>query len=798
VRSFLSGFLLAAAIASGGSETATLTGSVTDASGSAVGRAVIHLQQIGGAGLVAVQSNNEGEYSFPTLLAGDYLLDASGLGLSIENAIHVHLSPGEHRRITLQLAVSALRTQVSVTAAAEPQTFDSVSKDLNVVNVAETEGRGLFSVSQAVQFLPGIRVSTEGALPQFTEIQTRGLPPEDTAILIDGFRFRDPTGVKGDATAYVSELFLIDSSRIELLQGSGSSLYGTNAVGGTVNIITDPGGGMTHGTVDVQGGGLGLFRGLATVSGSTAADKLLYSAGLSRLNVANGVADAGAARDWSGQGSVLFTIMPGLRAGVDVLANKGYLQTSVVPQPTTSAAAGAVLPAIPVSGSQLALADQNQNFNAGNATYIPAVGDPDAGRYSHFTDSLFRIEQEITPRLSYRLGYAIVDGNRNQTDGPAGPEYQLAFNSSDRFVGRTDTVQARLNYVTGSNQVLTGGYEFERENYLEVATDQNPDLSQRIYTRTQARQQTQAAFAQDELQFLNRRLYVLFSGRYTRAELFEPKFTGGSSPYALASLPSPPSAYTGDASIAYLLHRSETKVRAHVGSSFRLPSLYERFGGYFYGGYQPLGDPRLSPERNLSLDGGFDQYAFHEHFKFSATYFYARRQNIINYADILPLNFVDPYGRVSGYYNTRGGLARGVETSAELRPTRQTSLFGSYSYTNAQDSQSEFYPGGPITVPRIYNNSFSIVASQRLPKHIDLAIDFRAGSDYLFPLFYGYAYRFVGPRQLGLSGGYTMGWTDRVSTRLYFRVWNALNQAYYEEGYPTPGVWAVAGLRLMF
>ena len=86
-------------------------------------------------------------------------------------------------------------------------------------------------------------------------------------MLIDGFRFRDPTSIQGDASAYIGDLLLVDASRIEVLRGSGSSLYGTNSMSGTVNIITDRGGGVAHGDLDVQGGGLGLFRGIVRWAG---------------------------------------------------------------------------------------------------------------------------------------------------------------------------------------------------------------------------------------------------------------------------------------------------------------------------------------------------------------------------------------------------------------------------------------------------------------------------------------------------------------------------------------------------
>ncbi len=361
---------------------------------------------------------------------------------------------------------------------------------------------------------------------------------------------------------------------------------------------------------------------------------------------------------------------------------------------------------------------------------------------AHFVDALFRFQHEVNSRFSYRLAYAIVDTNRNNTDGPAGPnlpEYsQPLFNTADRYAGRIDTVQARADYLLGTHQLLSGGYEFEREHYLNLSTDQNPDPAQRAYYRTDATQRSNAVFAQDQVTALNGRLQLLLSGRFTRASLDQPSFLGGVSPYANLPLPSPPDAYTGDAALSYFLPRTSTKLRAHTGNSFRLPSLYERFGGYFYGAtYFPFGDPRLSPERAISVDFGFDQYLFHQLLKVSGTYFYSHLQQVIGFLDFPP-GYVDPYGRTGGYYNTGGGIARGVELSGDWHPSRNTSVFASYTYTNARDRTSQYYTGtgvDPLQSPRILPNLVTIVATQQFGIHIDVAMDFEAGSDYLYPLY---------------------------------------------------------------
>lgn len=780
--------LFFAAVCLAGAESTAISGIAKDSSGSAIPHAKVTLEQLTGSVVSITETGPAGHFQFRNVAPGDYLLDASTPGLNTIHPLHLSISLGKEQSVTLKLAVSAVRAEVSVTAANLPESVDQVSKQLEIVDPAEAEQRGIVSAAGALRYVPGVRVITLGGPGSFSSVQMRGMRSYDTSLLFNGFRFRDPTSVEGDATAYLGDLMLVDSSRIEVLQGSGSSLYGTNAMAGTVNVITDPGGGPFRGDMDVQGGGLDLFRGLAHFAGGALHNRLMYSAGGSNLNVTDGVNQAGAVRDWSGQGSVSYALTPTIRLSADIFANTGFQQQTLDPYPIESALITGITPAT-------------------SATFVPSPGDPDRGRNSHFLDSLFRYEQQVNSRFSYRVGYNLVDVSRDSRDGPAGPntpyEFQPLFNTSDRFTGRIDTLQARADYLLGEHQALTAGYEFERDTYLELSADQDPDPATRVYTSTNDTQKSNAVFAQDQLRFLGNRLEILFSGRYTKDTLTQPAFVGGASPYASFPLPSPPGAFTGDASAAYFFKKTATKIRAHVGNSFRMPSIYERFGGFFFGGtYFPIGDPTLAPERAISGDLGFDQYFWNSRLRVSATYFYSQLQQIIGYLSFPP-GYVDIYGRTGGYYNTGGGIARGAELSAELHPSRKTSISASYTYTNSKDRVSEFYTGtafDPLQRPGVIPHLFSVVATQRFGSRIDVAADFEAGSAYLYPL-YGlepYAYHFAGPRLLGISGGYTIPVSDRVSLRIYARVSNALNQDYFEEGFFTPRRWAVAGLHFAF
>jgi iron complex outermembrane receptor protein len=795
--------ILCASVASFAADSAAISGRVLDPSGNPIAHAEIHLDQATGAASLSTATTSDGAYSFVGIAPGDYLLGASAPSLSLKQPVAVRLKDGETKQLDLDLVLSVQHSQMTVTSAAAPQSLDQTSKALYVVNTADAERRGLFTVSDSLRLVPGLRITTRGGPGAFTTIQTRGLRATDTAILVDGFRLRDPTAVQGDASSFISDLLLVDSARIEVLQGSGSSLYGTNSIGGTINIISGQGGSPLHGDVDLQGGGLGLFRGLARVGGSALHNRLTYSGGVAHLNETQGVEGGTPARNWSAQGRLNYAVTPAFRIGARLMADTDYLQYQAIPYPVNSPAS-TFIQALPLPSTQLQLANRGLPFDTAGATFVPALNDADARRNGHFTTALFHLDDQLTPRLSWRLYYQSAGTHRDNLDGPLGPigAYEPSFHTSDLYDGHIDTVQARADYIAAPWQVITAGYEFEREHYENFSTDANPNPANRVYSLVNVGQRSNAAFAQDQMQVLSGRLLILLSGRFQNFQLNSPFFLGGISPYSGIPLSSPPDSYTGDASVAYFIHRTSTKLRSHVGNGYRVPSLYERFGTYFFGGaFTAYGDPRLSPERAISADAGLDQYLWGQRLRLSGSFFYTRLQQVISFDTLgLITPATDPYGRYGGYFNTGGGIAHGVEVSGEFRPSRSTAIDASYTYTNALDRSSQFTTGtgsNPIQTPRILPHAVTLRAAQKFGKRVEAALDFVGGSDFLYPL-YGLAYRFDGPRQLGLSTSYTVPLTDRLNMRLYARVSNTLDQQYYDDGYLTPQRWAVGGVRFSF
>lgn len=777
-----------------------LSGKVLDPAGAAVPAAEVRLYSRDNAVHRFAQSGADGAWRIDQLPGGDFLVEARTQGLDQARPVSVRILPGQDQSLDLTLAITTLSTRVQVTASTTPLTAAETGKAVDVLDRADLDRRAEFSFTEALRVQPALRVQQLGGPGSFTRIQSRGLRAADTAVLVDGARLRDPAAVQGDAAAYMGDLMLIGTEKIEVLRGSGSSLYGTNAIGAAVNMVTDQGGGKIRGELGGEGGGLGLFRGNARLAGGLLEDRLQYSAALAHLNVNGGIDGVESVRNTGAQGYLQFrpTSTTSLSGRVFATGSTIGVNSSPYAAPISNLPSSTFVPAIPLPEDQVRLADQGRPFAWGNATFAPNIYDPDSRRTGSFTTTMLQWTHQVSPRVSYRAFYNSLLSDRDNRNGPAGAGFQPAFNTSSAFNGRIDTAQGRIDLALSRTNLLSAGYEFERESYESISSDENPSPASRVNARTTAVQRSNTVFVQDQIRLLNERLQISLSGRLQSFQLRKPVFEGGAPIYDGAPLNSPPNAYTGDASISYFLPASSTKLRAHAGNGYRVPALYERFGSYFFfGQFSALGDPRLAPERTIGFDFGFDQYFARDRVRAGATYFYTRLQQVIGYAGLTN----DPFGRFGGYVNLGGGLSRGLELSAEARPWRSLLVQGSYTYTNA-DERSPFLLGGVLSAIRVFPHQYTAVATQQIGKRIQVTADFLAASDYISGVFFvgggNRPFTFPGPRRVDLSTSYTLPVGESSHLRFYLRAENIGNQRYFEDGFRTPRAWASAGLKFLF
>ena len=784
-------------------EAASISGTITDPQQSLVPDALVTLHDRSSGLRLRVTTDAAGGFSFRPLRPGEYILEVESRGFAPVSLTGLRVEADQDlvRDIVLQLAVR--REEVVVTASGRPQAVDEVSKALTVVNSAEMQERGETSLAEALRPIPGLRIQQLGTPGAQTTIRTRGLRIENTSILIDGLRFRDAAAPQGDATSFVSHLLLADTHRLEVLRGSGSSLYGSHAIGGVINMMSAEGGGRTRGSLLTEGGSLGRLHGRARLAGGFQQDRFTYSTGVAHRNISRGVDGDDASRNTTAQGRLNLNLSATANLSARFYGGDTFLQLNRSPSSAPGLTNTGIVQARPLAPDLVELHQAGSplsQLELGSATFIPALNDPDARIATDFLSSAVLFNQQATPRTGFSLTYQNLRTDRTHHNGPGGPGFQpLGITRSD-FGGRVQTFNARTHLQVGNSHFIDAGYEFENERFVNRSFPVQPSPD----SLADVTQRTNAFHIQDQLRLLQGRLHLSAAFRVQmfslQTPLLEPLETA---PYQGFTFDAPPTAYTGDGSIAYFVAETGTKIRAHVGNGYRSPSLYERFGTYFSSfGYSAYGDPRLRPDRSIAFDAGLDQTLLGNRVQTSLTWFYTRIQENILFdfsGAISPAT--DPFGRFGGYRNSQGGLARGLEVTTTVRPSRSLDLRFSYTYTNADERVPRI--GDVLKSYVIPDHQWSLLATQWLGRNLFLNLDWVTSSSTLAPIydpsiFSSRVFRFDPITKVDLGASYRLPLSEFRSLRFFGRVDNLLDRQYYENGFLNPGATGTAGLEFSF
>jgi vitamin B12 transporter len=124
---------------------------------------------------------------------------------------------------------------VVVTAQRHPGTIGATSRETFVLYAADLDRLGASSVADALRFIPGVSVKDAGTIGSLQSVFLRGASSTQTLVLVDGRPIDDPDiGAVDFSSIPVSGI-----SRIEVVEGGASTLYGSSAIGGVINIITE-------------------------------------------------------------------------------------------------------------------------------------------------------------------------------------------------------------------------------------------------------------------------------------------------------------------------------------------------------------------------------------------------------------------------------------------------------------------------------------------------------------------------------------------------------------------------------
>ena len=162
---------------------------------------------------------------------------------------------GEHDSIELR--------EVVVTATRSLEPVETLGSAVTVITAEELKSSGVDTVLEALRRVPGLDVVQSGGPGRTTSVFLRGHDPDQTKILIDGLRFNGNMSASYD----FSNLPVANIERIEVLRGPQSALYGGDAIGGVVHIITKRGQEGLHGEMSTAVGSNDYGSGTLSLSG---------------------------------------------------------------------------------------------------------------------------------------------------------------------------------------------------------------------------------------------------------------------------------------------------------------------------------------------------------------------------------------------------------------------------------------------------------------------------------------------------------------------------------------------------
>lgn len=157
--------------------------------------------------------------------------------------------------------------EVVVSATRNEQTIASSGSSVSVLGRQEIESSGERTVLGLLNRMPGVYATQVGGTGANSTVRIRGADSDQTLVLIDGMRVNDPSSPAGDFD--FAALALTDVERIEVLKGPQSAVWGGDAIGGVVNIVTRRGEGPPTARGSIEGGSYGTYKVGSGVSGAT-------------------------------------------------------------------------------------------------------------------------------------------------------------------------------------------------------------------------------------------------------------------------------------------------------------------------------------------------------------------------------------------------------------------------------------------------------------------------------------------------------------------------------------------------
>jgi outer membrane receptor protein involved in Fe transport len=647
-------------------------GKVVDESGLPIEGIVVEVMDAAGRSLREVRSDQEGKFSFD--IAGAAKLRVRHPDFEpVEQSLG---SPAEALVVTLRPVT--VRETMTITATRTPQPVEGVPSAVVVVGQKDLQQSPALTLDDTLRQVPAFslfrRSSSLVAHPTTLGVSLRGIGPSGvsrTLVLWDGIPINDPFG----GWVYWNQLDLNSVEQVEIASGGGSSLYGSSALGGVIQVLSRSFE-ANHFELDMQGGS----------QGTAGADFL-------------GSAVHG---PWSGNVSGSF------------LHTDGYLIVPPSVRGLVDDRAGSVRYALRAGGFY--------KPDNGRSLFLQAT------HFSEDRDNGTARQKNETDITSLRAGY--------RHEGTHGREWQLrGYGLVEKFFSNFTATSANRRVETltldqtvpvrsagGSAQwtgllfsrhLITSGVDWQwiRGNSEELGYTAGQPAR---YQVTGGSQQLGGIFVQDLFTPTNRWMIQL-GARLDGWSNFDAErrdlvFSTGArttTPFVTQKR----GTVNPKAGVSYRV-REQFTLRASYYHSFRAPTLNELYRGFRVGNVQTNPNDQLGPEKLKGAEGGLDWH-LGSNVTARFTGFWNELQNAVSNLTVSTL----PTLIIRRRANVGEIRAQGIESSLSVRWHRDWSLQGAYLWSDSKIT--EFQPNPTLEsklLPQVPRHRVSASLSYSNPR----------------------------------------------------------------------------------
>lgn len=518
---------------------------------------------------------------------------------------------------------------IVVTAGRAPEPIGSTGSAISVISGETLTTSNPASLTDALRSVPGLMVTQAGGPAGTTGVMLRGANTGQTLVLIDGIRVNDPSGAAGDFNFALVAPGTVD--RIEVLRGPQSALYGSDAMGGVINIITKKGGGPAQYSIRTEGGSYGTASTTASMSGSSGPWNYAVTGSGQHTN---GFSSYGyripaiEAKYPNLEKDGMDRIGGSARVGYD--AGEGFRFDAGVMSTFTRGAYDASFGATPDTPSNSNQLQQQ--------IWAKAAVDSLGGMLTQsITTFATQVDRTFNDYSSYGVGVLPAMRSATSTD----------------FRGNSFGAEYQGDLKMGPAGSLVYGARTQHDTAESFGSTILPAPTPRISTLN-ATKDTNSVFALWKLP-IGERLSVTMGGRVDDV-------------VDVATFA------TWRTTAAYSITETGTKLRASAGTGAKAPTLYQL--------YEPnYGNSGLKPEESFGYDAGIDQSLFNGRVTLSLTGFHNKFTNLIDFTfDPTPKQ---PFGH---YINVARAETSGLEVGADIDVMPGTlRLKTAYTWLRAKD-----------------------------------------------------------------------------------------------------------------